>query len=403
MTDYVLLNKQPVELPEIHLMTLAEFRQRRDMIHSFSSTIVGFDVESSSYDWKDPNFSIRTIGLSNNDYTISIDLLGADEGDLESFKQWMLTIDFIAFNGVMECGSLLAWAGGIGNIAADTYILFADLATEYRRPWNLETAMADLLGLQKEGDAVKDHMKANKWTWEDVDKFDFEILGRYNAIDAFGAFELYKYFNRLIESYSETWGQYYWEYHKVDCLNSVKLQVEARNEGIFIETEALESAYIETNSNKDEALALFLGDEAIRPCIEDYNKECVAEIRAGEPPKYTKAGRQTARYGKWVEKVKEAENTQHFNTNSTKQLNWLFFDKMGLQPVEFTDTGKPSTASAALKKMGKYGHMLLDYRKYVTQLKFITQVRESNRDGKIYPHIKLWSTLSTRSSSGRVE
>ncbi len=43
--------------------------------------------------------------------------------------------------------------------------------------------MADLLGLDKEGDLVKDHMKANKWTWSDVDKFDFAILGQYNAID----------------------------------------------------------------------------------------------------------------------------------------------------------------------------------------------------------------------------
>jgi DNA polymerase I-like protein with 3'-5' exonuclease and polymerase domains len=405
MTDYVLLPKIQHELPEIHLLTLEEFKQRRDMIESFQSGPCGMDYEANNWDYIDPDFKVRTVGLSNDQYTVSIDLKGANEGDMYSFKKWLWLseLEYVAHNVSFEAGASTRLFGSYGNPIADTYVLFADLATEYRRSWSLDTAMSDLLGLTKEGDKVKDHMKANKWTWADIDEFDFEILGRYNAIDAYGHWALYKYFQKIVDSYKDTWGAYYWDYHQNDCMRMVLMEVEARLGGIYVDTEELEKSYEELTTGRDETMEAFLGDPEIAPHIKTFNEECVAEVIAAEPPKLTKTGKVTARYTKWLDKVEAAKKEQHFNTNSTQQLRWLFFDMMRLPVVEYTEKGEPSTAKDVLAKLGKPGQLLLKYREYVTKLKFVTQLREGTNGGKIHPSVRVFGTLSSRSTAGKLE
>ena len=401
MEDFVLLPKKQVALPEVKLVTLGEFRKaHREAIQSFSSGPVGLDFESNTYDYCSKDFYIRTVGLANKDYCYSIDLLDASEEDLNNFKSWVAGLDYVAYNAMMEEGSIQRWAGKRGSIVADCYILYADLATEERRPLGLGEAMHNLLGQEKEKDLVKEYMKANSYTWEDVKKFDFALLGRYNAIDAWGAFELFCYFSEVINSYKDTWGAYYWDYHNQDCLNSVTLQVESRLKGIHVEVDEMENSYKDLSAKRDDSLGYFLGDDRVAPHIEAYNKGVCEEILSKKPEKYTSKGKLAARYVKWQDKLAEAQNTQHFNLNSTKQLRWLFFDKMGLNPVEYTDTGEPSTAAACLKKMGPQAKALLEYRNYVTQLKFLTQLREGQSDGTISPHVKLWATLTTRAGGG---
>ncbi len=126
MGDYILLPKQQEAQPEVLLFTLAEFRQRRDIIESFESGVLALDYESNGYDWKKDDFSIRTVGLANEDFCISIDLLGAEEASLTAFKKWLVKRPYVAHNVSFEAGATLAWAGSIGIPVADTYILFAD-------------------------------------------------------------------------------------------------------------------------------------------------------------------------------------------------------------------------------------------------------------------------------------
>jgi len=400
--DYILLPKQQVDQPEVLLFTLDEFRQRRDIVESLESGVMALDYESNGYDWKKEDFSIRTVGLANEDFCISIDLLGADEDSLIAFKKWIIKRPYVAHNVSFEAGATLAWAGSIGIPVADTYILFADLATEYRRPWNLDTAMADLLGLAKEGDLVKDHMKANKWTWSDVDKFDFPILGHYNAVDAYGHWKLYKYFERIIASYNDSWGAYYWDYHQQDCLSAVTLEVETREGGIHIDTTELEVSYQDLSEKRDTVLANFLGLETVAPHIASYNTACLAELVAAKPEEFTKTGKPAARYIKWKDKMEAARGVQHFNTNSTHQLRWLFFDMMNLPIGEYTAKGEPSTSKEVLKVLGVPGKLLLEYRDYVTKLKFVTQIRDGLVGDRIHPTVRVFATISTRSGGAKL-
>lgn len=403
MNDYVLFEKTQISVPEVLLFTLSEFRERRDIIDSFRSGYVGLDFETNTYDYMAEDFYVRTVGLANDEYVVSIDFLDADEIELQFFKAYLLNLDYVAHNSCFEAGTLRVWAGDMGKPICDTYILFADLACEFNRPHSLAAGMEDLLGQQKEGDKVKEHMKANKWTWTDVKEFDFEILGRYNAIDAWGCWEMYKYFDKVIQSFDSTWGQYYWDYHREDCLNEVFLQVEARFNGIDVDTSELESTYSTTIVSKDRALDEFINDEAIQPHLKRFHEETLSNLEDKRPEEFTKTGKPAARYIKWRDKLEEAKTAFHFNTNSTQQLRWLFFDQMGIEPVEFTPGGDPSTSAACLAKMGKPGELLLKYRKEVTKLKFLTQVVEGQRDGKIRPFIRPFAALSTRCGGGTLE
>ena len=403
MNDYVLLPKITIQLPKICLVTLQEFNSNKNMIESFSAGPFGLDYESNGYDPKKLGFTIRTVGLSNDEYTISIDLLKSDKNNLEIFKKWLVNQEYVAHNVMFEAAATLEWAGSVGKPIADTYVLFADLATEYRRSWSLNTAMEDLLGIQKEGDKVKEHMKNNKWTWEDINKFDFKILGRYNAIDAFGHWQLFKYFKKIVASYNKTWGAYYWDYHQQDCMTAILLEVESRNGGIYIDTKELEISYKNLIEGKNNSLNKFLKNKNIKEHIELYNKKICETIEASEPEKFTKTGKRAARHIKWEKNYKEAKNKQHFNTNSTAQLSWLFFDMMKLPIVEYTEKGEPSTSKEVLKKLGEPGQLLLNYRDYVTKLKFVTQVKEGTTGGVLKPFVRVFSTVSTRCSGGRLD
>lgn len=402
--SYALLPRTNLSVDfSFQLMSLSEFRQRRDLVDSFSSGPFAMDFETSTYDWKAEDFRVRTLGLCNEEYCICIDFLGADVTELELFKKWLLRQQYIAFNALMEGGTMLRWAGKIGNIFADTYILFADLASDEAGFRNLDTAMQDLLSVAKGGDAIDEYMMVNKWTWNDIEKFDFEILGKYCALDTWGTWYLYKYFVNLVESYKDLWGAYYWDYHQTDCINMVYLQIEARWHGLNVAVDDVESRYIELITKKDKTLKEFLYNEETAPFVQEYNRLCIEEIEKGEPQKFKKDGSIRVNWHKWEKRLEEAKGMEHFNTNSTKQLKWLLFDKLGLKVIEYTKEGNESTAADCLKMMGRHGKNLLEYRWCTTKLKFLNQIRDSVRDGKIYPFIKLFATVTSRAGGGTLE
>ena len=400
--SYILLPKQPATRPPIKVMGLEEFWADDELKDTLTGPL-GLDFETNTYDYTAPDFKVRTVGLGNDDIAVSVDLLGASQETVSKFGTWLLEQPYVAHNLAMEAGTLQSWLGNVGKPICDTYVVLADLASEERGPRDLGTAMVNLLDQEKDSDAIKSYMQANKLIWEDVDQFDIDILGKYNAIDAWGCWALYKYFQTITDSYNDTWGQHYWQYHQEDCQTEVLLQVEAKIGGIHVEEAALLEEYDTSTANRDAALTSFLEHELVKPHIKEYQKAAVAELEGNPPPQFTKAGKETARYSKWVEKVATMKDELQFNTNSTAQLRWLFFDRMGLTPVEFTDKGEPSTAADCLAKMGDTGQLLLKYRGLVTRLKFLTQVKEGTRDGIIRPSVRPFVTLTTRCGAGKLE
>ena len=371
------------------------------MVESFKSGPCGLDFESNGPDPTAQDFEVRTVGLANDSYCISLDLLGAQEADLSALWAFLSTLEYVAHNCQFEGGVLKKYSGSIGNMICDTFGVFGHLATERRQPLGLDAAMDELLGLKKEGDKVKDHMKANKWTWADVNKFDFEILGRYNAIDAYGHWELYKYFCKVVDSYKDTWGQYFWQFHREDFLiGEVENQIEAKFLGIDIDEKELKSTLADHIGKQHNAMNAFLNNDEIETYINEYNSEILKSYIEGEPPKHKKNGDIAVRWENWNNRTAEVTNTQHFNTNSSTQLRWLFFEKMGLIPHKYTDKGEPSTDEASLKQLGIHGALLLKYRKLTTEIKFMKQIDLTMVDGKIRPSVKVPGTVSSRAAGG---
>ncbi len=364
---------------------------------------IGLDFETTTYKWTDAGFKTRCAGLANDTYSLCVDFKGESRQDVIEFLEWLTGLEYVAQNVQMEAGVLFREVASMGRPIADTYIVFADLASEEKRSWNLNTLMEDLLGLKKEGDKVKEHMQELGLGWEDVFDFDFEILGRYCAIDASGTWEAYKHFVHIIESSKSPWKHLYWDYHRQDFLTSCLLQVEARWLGLNVDVEALEETHKDTIKRRDDALNSFVNNPKIKPCIKEIRESLIQELKTKEPEKFIKSGALRKTWVTWNARMDALQTESPINYNSSDQLAHLLYDKVGLEVPLYTDTGKPSTGAKALSCLGELGQALLDYRGYVTQLKFLKQLIDSNQNGKVHPDIKLPGTVTTRASGGNIE
>lgn len=97
---------------------------------------------------------------------------------------------------------------------------------------------------------------------------------------------------------------------------------------------------------------------------------------------------------------KKHEVKRPFNLNSTKHLAWLFFEKLGVKPTEFTETGAPKLDAETLDELsGNFAicDKIVDFKK-LQKLKstYIEGILEREIDGRLYA-----SFLQTGTTSGR--
>jgi len=100
----------------------------------------------------------------------------------------------------------------------------------------------------------------------------------------------------------------------------------------------------------------------------------------------------------WKQKGKR----KGFNFNSSQQMAWLLFEHLGLEPVEYTKTKKPSTAEGTLAYLNHpFIDILLEYRKWQKLLStyLIPWQRLSQKDGRIHTSFKQHGTVTGRLSS----
>jgi len=101
------------------------------------------------------------------------------------------------------------------------------------------------------------------------------------------------------------------------------------------------------------------------------------------------------------DEVKLWDGENEFNFNSTTQLGHLLFDIMGVKPLAYTDTGKPSLDKDTIEKMKlPILEKIVDYRE-ATKLKatYIDGWRREAIDGFVHSQFMLNTTDTGRSSS----
>jgi DNA polymerase I-like protein with 3'-5' exonuclease and polymerase domains len=285
-------------------------------------------------------------------------------------------------------------------------VAFRQLATEGEagQDYRLKTAMRELLGWPEsnEKDLYK-WLDDNGLKPGDMAKAPWDILGKYNALDALAAWELYKWFKEISSEYD--WCDAYWSYHHDETMTAMELSIEQWLEGIHIDMPQLRQY--------DKSLELDMADKQqqvfdypeAKPFIEQYQLELIKKFKKvrPKPDKYTKTGKIASRYSNWVNDIARLKRSKDFNLNSPQQLQWLLYDCMKIKCPIITDTGAISTGKKAVPFMGAIGKLLKAYRKVRDKRKFVTSLKEVERDGKFHPELKISGTVTGRGSGGNEE
>ena len=134
-------------------------------------------------------------------------------------------------------------------------------------------------------------------------------------------------------------------------------------------------------------------------------------IRVDEGRRFEHEQEQTLEAAKWFEIISEME--PGFNPNSPTQLGEILFDRWGLPPHEYTESGEPSTKAAALRVLITNPLLDEDQRRFLNAVRFYrraekqlsTYIRKLApdygvvRDGYVYPDYNAHGTITGRLSS----
>jgi DNA polymerase I-like protein with 3'-5' exonuclease and polymerase domains len=94
-----------------------------------------------------------------------------------------------------------------------------------------------------------------------------------------------------------------------------------------------------------------------------------------------------------------------FNLTSNHHLGWLFFEKLGIKPTEFTETGRPKLNAETLDELSTdnpFAKKIIDMKKLI-KLKstYVDGILELQEDGVIHTSYLMFGTTSGRFSSTR--
>ena len=381
--------------------------------HFEAAPWLALDYETTGLDVVGDDLAVG-VGLATPTEAVYVPFDGAGPSTLLGLHEWLqsrrLVGHNVCFDGLVFqqfCPNAFPWV-------ADTYSLFRWLATEdwLGQSWSLKTAMVDLLGWDAPNTAELDAwLKANKLSKAELHRAPTEVLGRYCALDAGATAQLYAYFQTVLAKYPRLKS-----YAENEGLTVLKHSLTQTVVGQTIDRPKLEAYQTKLAAGIQDLEQQFLSHPKVAWAVEVYNGWQHDAWHESRPPELTKAGKQTARYSKWLEKEKDVLSTQHFNVNSKQQLVWLFYEHLhqvdggtllvGLDGVEvpLTKGGGYSVDKNALGYFGEPGNLLLKYNDANTELKFVVACLErSARDGKLHVSLKVPGTSTGRLSGGSVE
>jgi DNA polymerase I-like protein with 3'-5' exonuclease and polymerase domains len=232
----------------------------------------------------------------------------------------------------------------------------------------------------------------------------WDILGKYAALDAEATLQLYDYLKEVVNTkLPADVASVLWDYTNNDVLTEIYLLIEQQIEGMTINNEklALFSASLEHQIAAE--LDAFLTHEKVAPIIEELRQTKLRELDTVTIEQFTKTGTVAKRWE--VQQLKrqaiiDATPGQIFNSDSPKQLAWLFYDKLRYKVQRSTEKGEPSVDNKALPYFGEPGKILGKYRKLRDKLKFVTATQNVQRNGVLHPSMTMSGTATGRLAGG---
>lgn len=213
-----------------------------------------------------------------------------------------------------------------------------------------------------------------------------DIMARYNCADTENTYRLYKY---ITEHFAYI--QYDWTLDHQLYMMSANRIVGGKIRGIKIDRPKL-AAYIQQVQQEIADIGA-----NFRAAFE----EPIAAIEAERLDAYlggvkTDKGKRK-RLDKYYARDPKARKEVDFNPGSNTQLAILFVDKLGIEPVFFTDKGAPSFKSAMLGQWGAGGELLRTRRKRGIVLKQSEALYAlSEVTGRFHPNLRTAGTKTGR-------
>jgi DNA polymerase I-like protein with 3'-5' exonuclease and polymerase domains len=393
---YALLKAKTIPACQEYLLSdisLAEWEQ----IEQHNGRLA-IDFETSGLRWMDKGFKVRSVALVNDNISMAIDLNTLNPQVATRLWSWLANhTALVAHNATFEAGVIFSQTGKIPDISVDTRAMAYALAGEGSpgQSWGLKALAKDLLGAE---------------TWnEDIDitnmmSEDWAKVGKYNQIDTHYTWHLYLLMSAVIHENSDTWGRYFMDYHQLDVMNMIKLQVEAYANGLSIETEHLEAYSKELDYQIASKLFDFHTHPKVLPGVQAFNEQIIAQykdkmLKNAHP---TKSGKPRAAYESARIAYEMAKHEQHFNINSNAHLTWLIYDYLGLTSTTKTDSGGKSVSADALAGIPDIGKLILEYREPLAMKKFVTSLANNLQEGKVRIPIRAPGTVTGRCSAGEI-
>ena len=359
----------------------------------------GIDLETRGTDPTLPDSEIVGIGVANEHRSVFVDLCSADPATIDYLRNYLVaSTRLVAFNVMFDgsflykfCGRWLAWE-------ADSFGLFKHLSTEGfdGQRWNLETMQLEFLGwpVSNKG-ALEQALAERKLTKADMWQLPPAILGPYCAQDAEAALQGYEELAKVCREMQFTATM---DWHRREFMDMARLLVIQQHAGITVDVDALRSYLEELDDRIGITLEEFETHPQVAPVIAEYNALVAVEHAKKEPPKLTKQGKVSARWQAWDA---AKSNLPKFNSNSKKQLAWLFYEKLGMKITRRTETKQPSVDKKTLPSLGEPGKLLAKYAKLVKEQGYVIKcLRVVREDGRLHPQFRWPGTLTGRPAGG---
>jgi len=381
-------------------------------------------------------FDYETTGLTIDDEIVGVSFTDAAHpaGVYFSFKHCGRSVNkavldriasrpSIAHNAQFEQWMTFSSLAKYANIQYDTAALLnqieGDWAAQYGK--GLKNAQTMLLGWENAGDVELDEwLTANGYTNArgkvlkgEMHNTPDTILGRYCNYDSQSTWDLYtKVFAPILERFPELD-----VYHTRDFQNLIKLIDKGRRNGLTVDRPKLQTYSNDLQTRLDNLMDRFYSDSPATPFIKEYNRAQRNVIWDKMPSAFTKTGKPSSRYEKWELRMEKANNTNHFNANSKKQLAWLFYDCLydtehkevrkrhkifwqttikGVGKVEGTKGGARAVDKKILPKLGEAGEILAEYNKLNKEKQYVDKMLERSTDGKHYTQLRVSGTKTDR-------
>lgn len=410
-----------------------------DLIQSIilhSKYVTALDFETRGTDPTLPDTCIMGMGLATSELCTYIP---ADHPDFNRLLHWLVDeqIPLIAHNAYFDGQWIYNYYGRHPNWVACTYALYRHLATEgwAGQKYGLKDAMVQLLQWPEANTAELDSWlvtngyanQAGNPQYGEMWRAPTEILGKYCRLDVDATYLLYtqilypvmREFPGLVE-------------YTQEFLTLLRVLIQQKLTGMEVDIEGLHRAHAEIAAEIEEVEGWLRTESPLAAPMREWQMRKYVEFLDSAPPRWRKFelpeeptrllrnGKENKAWVKWDEKRKagplQSKNWEKweekrllvesgedarclFNIRSGDHLRWLFYDKLGYQPFEFTDTGLPKVDTDSLRQFGEAGIALEKYLLLQKEYSFTTKYIEltANRN-TVHPGFRVPGTLTGRLS-----